>query len=517
MEHKHILVMCICLLYKESLISKDHNSQILVEETIKNITIPEIRNTAGRTRELMLECKRQIKTMINNGPGHKYNSNILKSKIASIFGSDDATVLEMLTNMIVEEDKEFTKEIKDGIIDEISQLIRELTIFNSKGKITEIIEKFSAQMRFHDTTVDWEHVSEEIISKLEPFRNIGVGIKHKGIMDVVDFSNKDSIFSVLNSAVAIDSGEGLLSLGHQALNDMFGGGLRPGEALLLSAEDGGGKSLLTIILLLSLMAFNKAKIREGKGLLPCAIRFSLENDSVQDIPWMYKFVAENDLGKLVDISDIDVGEASSYLSKRFSQNGWTFINIRLDPTLVTNADIINIITQHMQKGYDVQVAVIDYLSMTLGPGAKSEDYRDNLRKMCNFTRSNGTIFMTPHQAASEAMVNFKRDYPGKVVKQMVGSKAWASSKQLSQDPDITVWSHIERVEVEEGNIASYLTIARDKHRGRTRHTPARFLYCCFPFQPIGTVPWDIGKPKTNIPKPGANVCNGSSDKVEWGD
>ena len=117
MENKHILVMCICLLYKESLISKELNSHDLVEQTLKNITIPELRNSPGRTREIMLECKRQIKTMLNNGPGHKYNANILKSKLSSIFGNDDTVTLNMLTGMIIEDGVGVDR---DTIMDEVS-------------------------------------------------------------------------------------------------------------------------------------------------------------------------------------------------------------------------------------------------------------------------------------------------------------------------------------------------------------------------------------------------------------
>lgn len=514
MENKHILVMCICLLYKESLISKELNSQDLVDQTLKNITIPELRSSPGRSREIMLELKRQIKTMINNGPGHKYNSNILKSKLSSIFGDDDAVMFEMLTGMIVEDG---TPLDKDTLMEEISSLITELNVFNSKGKIAEIIEKYSAMVRFNNTTVDWDHIAQEITEKLAPYTTMGNCLRKKGVVDIVDFSKKDSILNVLSYAKDIDSGEGLLSLGHQELNDMFGGGLRGGESILINAEEGGGKSLLANIFLLSLMSFNKAKIRDNKGIYPCAIRFSLENDSIQDIPWMYKYIVENDTGKAIDIKDIDANYASEYLSNRFSQNGWSFINIRLDPTTVTNQDIINIINEYIRRGYDPQIIVIDYLSMVLEAGATSTDYRENMRRMCSFTRPLEAIFITPHQATSDDMKRLKVDFPGRVVRHMVGNKLYAGCKQLGQEPDIEVHAHKELVEVEDGVVKAYMTIHRGKHRGRPRHTPAKYLYACLPFADIGTLPWNIGKARTGILKPGADIGNGGSDSTDWAD
>lgn len=514
MENKHILVMCICLLYKESLISKELNSQELVEQTLKNITIPELRSSAGRTREIMLECKRQIKTMINNGPGHKYNSNILKSKLSSIFGSDDTVTLEMLTGMIVEDG---TGIDKDAIMEEIASLITELNVFNSKGKIAEIIEKYSAMVRFNSTSVDWDHIAQEITEKLAPYTSMGNCLRKKGVVDIVDFSKKDSILNVLSYAKDIDSGEGLLSLGHQDLINMTGGGLRLGEAILVSAEEGGGKSLITNMLMLDMMAFNVAKLRPNKGIYPCVIRISLENDTIQDIPWMYKFIVENDTGTAIDIKDIDPAHAAEFLSSRFSQNGWSFINIRLDPTTVTLHDVINIINEYIRQGYDPQIIVVDYLSMLMESGAKSSEYRENMRRMCAFTKPLGAIFITPHQATSEAMARLKTDYPGRVVRQMVGNKLYAECKQLGQEPDIEIHAHIEKVEVEEGVIKSYMTLARGKHRGRSRHTPAKYLYACLPFNDIGTLPWDIGKAKTGILKPGADIGNGGSDTTDWAD
>lgn len=514
MENKHILVMCICLLYKESLISKELNSQDLVEETLKNITIPELRSSAGRTREIMLECKRQIKTMINNGPGHKYNSTILKSKLSSIFGSDDTVTLDMLMGMIVEDT---TGIDKDVLTEEIASLITELNIFNSKGKIAEIIEKYSAMVRFNSTSVDWDHIAQEITEKLAPYVTMGNCLRKRGVVDIVDFSKKDSILNILSYAKDIDSGEGLLKLGHQELNDMFGDGIRLGEAILISAEEGGGKSLLANIFMLSIMAFNKAELRPNKGIYPLAIRISLENDSIQDIPWMYKFIVENDTGLAVDIKDIDNVEATEYLSSRFSSNGWSFVNVRLDPTTVTLQDVINIINEYIRQGYDPQIIVVDYLSMLLESGAKSSEYRENMRRMCAFTKPLGAIFITPHQATSEAMARLKADYPGRVVRHMVGNKLYAECKQLGQEPDIEVHGHRELVEVEEGVVRAYMTIARGKHRGRPRHTPAKYLYTCLPFEEIGTLPWNMGKARTGIAKPGADIGNGGSDTTDWAD
>ena len=115
------------------------------------------------------------------------------------------------------------------------------------------------------------------------------------------------------------------------------------------------------------------------------------------------------------------------------------------------------------------------------------------------------------------MPRLKLDYPGRVVKQMVGMNLTSGSKQLSQEPDLILCAHKEMVEVEEGNPRYYFTIARDKHRGRSKHTAAKYLYACFPFNDIGTLPFDIGKVRTNIIRPGADVSNGGKDTTDWAD
>ena len=100
---------------------------------------------------------------------------------------------------------------------------------------------------------------------------------------------------------------------------------------------------------------------------------------------------------------------------------------------------------------------------------------------------------------------------------MAGNKLYAGCKQLGQEPDIEIHVHKEIVEIEEGSPTAYLTMHRGKHRGRPRHTAAKYLYCCFPFKDIGTIPWDIGKARTNVAKPGADVCNGGKDTTDWAD
>jgi hypothetical protein len=225
---------------------------------------------------------------------------------------------------------------------------------------------------------------------------------------------------------------------------------------------------------------------------------------------VYKYLKENETGQPVIEDQINIQEASAYVSARLRETGFEVRMDRFDPTEFSAASL----TQHLDgliaEGYEIQMLIVDYLNMLPKTGLDAkvagDDIRLLFRRVRNYTSPRGITFLTPHQLSSEALLLI-RDNVDDFVRNVANKGYYDGCKRLGQEPDLELMIHIVEV-----NGRKYLTIARGKHRNNV--TASKDQYAVLPFEVIGTIPWDIDGEDRSVAAPGGGRA-GTEDENPW--
>lgn len=502
-DNKLLLVKCITLLYRESLITEqDSNSADLVRTVLERLAIPELALGLHPERELLLGLKETALYICNQPANAEVNKEDLLQRLKVNCYHDDRLYEAFAQGIDREMDEGSIKRTVLGIRKYLNDFFRE----------HEIIEKFkkaSQTLLFkRDSIKDIRTFVREFSTEIEPYQ-IEANRKDPAIVDSVDIGDDAAMTAVCKAIQEMGNQTTILKTGWQDLNAMWQGGVRRGEFITVQALQHNYKTGFSLTVFKQLCIYN-TPILDNPNKKPLMLRISFEDSLAMNIQFLYQnlYQNEND-GALPDVTSTPIGEMVAYVKQRLQQTGYHVKLMRVNPSEWTYRDIQNTVLELEANGYEIHCLMLDYLPMipTTGceQGPAGVDYRDLVRRMRNFCSARKIACLTPWQISTEGK-NMLREGRTDFVKAIAGMGYYSSSKQIDQEVDLETVIHIEKL-----NGDSYLTIQRGKHRLPTNISDS-LKYFVLPFPAVGSIMDDLNKPRIGRRKVGGGVIGSGEEQ-----
>lgn len=217
--------------------------------------------------------------------------------------------------------------------------------------------------------------------------------------------------------------------------------------------------------------YNKPVLKD-KSKKPAILYISLEDDIMNTVKFMYRYLYANENrespdGTEHDVSNLSTEQLQEYVMSRLSATGFEIILVRGDPGQWTYHDIFGMVNKYEADGYELHACFIDYLAKlpTTGcdtTGPQGTAMRDMFNRMRNFFNAKNIFCLIPHQVSTEAKQLIRNDVPAEAFVKMIAGKGYTEmSKQIDQVVDLELYIHKAKI-----NGKYYLTIQRGKHRGQ---------------------------------------------------
>lgn len=478
MDNKLLLVKCVTLLYRQSLLAtKGDDSVDLVRTAIESIKLPDIAVGINSDREILKDLRTTTLEMCENGPDHEYEKTELLQRLKMNTHSDSS-----LYDILVQ-----------GIEPEMSEASLKRTIVNIRKslhnhfrdfKVGETLQKAFNSFHFHREKIkSVPTFISELCAQLEPFQ-ITSGTKDAAVVSEIDIGDETQTAQVFENIKNQETGASLIKTGWQELNKMLQGGFRRGEEWMLGALQHNNKTGFSLSLFLQFALYNKPMMIDEKKK-PLLLRISFEDDITTNMNFVYKYLktldklkAAHEAGKqdiaqsfdeeMEGLEEIVIGETTqaeiaAYVKEKLTVNGYEVKFMRVNPSEWTYMHICNKITELEAEGYEIHACMLDYLAMvpttgcTVGPAGT--DLRDMYRRTRNFCSPRGILLFTPHQLSTDAK-QLIRDQRTDFLGEVANKGYLAGCKQLDQEIDGEMYIHIFKHKKR-----YYLGVQRGKHRG----------------------------------------------------
>ena len=504
MDDRLVLVKCITLLYRESMITeKQENSADLVRTILETIKLPEYNLSINHDRDVLSSLKDTALYMCAAETTTVHDKEELLQRLKVNCGSDNKLYEALEQGISKDMDEGSLKRTVLGIRKFINDVFRE-------NEVVKIVKEASVAVNFNrDKIKKIGTFVSELVSKLEPYQ-IEANRKDPAIVSAVDIGDAASLSTVFDEVKAMADSSGLLVTGWQGLNTMLQGGFRRGEQVVLPALQHKYKTGFTLSLFKQLAIYNKP-IMINPNKKPCLVRISFEDALATNLQFLYQNLYFNETGKLADISSLSTGHLAGYVKEKLSVNGYHIKMLRVNASEWTYKDLHNYILELEANGYEIHACIVDYLPMlpTTGceDGPMGHALRDLYRRTRNFFSARKITLLTPHQLSTDAK-QLIRDGRQDFVKLLPGMGYTAGSKQIDQEVDLEIYLHLEKL-----NGRTYLTIQRGKHRG-VDVLPEADMYMVLPFPQKGSIIDDLGKQPIHSRKVGGGPV-GSGDEVPF--
>lgn len=496
MDNRLLLIKGIVLLYRESKrIERVDNSAEVVMRVLKEVALPAVIVGASAERELLKGLKSTLSNMAGQTPAHTFEKTSLLLSLRencreddNLYKSLEETLTEELSNdSLVLSCLEIQSSINDHFRSkDLQKLIYEASGVISKGEDIKNIRAWTS----------------ELIGKLEPHAS-SAGRADPAVISAVNFTRPEEVYAVFKSAENLNENDQLLRFGWQGINRMLDGGVRPGEQVVVNAQEHNYKSGFTTDLWAQVALYNDAKCIRDQSKKPALVFISMEDTIEMKMQFLYKVIRENETGQLIDgEGEVPYKEQADYVIKALSARGWTCFMMEVNPLEWTYKDIPNKILEIEAMGYEVRLCVADYLykipttGCTQGPAGV--DIRNLFERTKAFFNGRRIPFMTPHQLSPDAKL---KDREGSVnfVQEVARKGYYTGTKQLGQVIDLDIYINIEYTRDD-----AYLAIQRGKHR-KVKQTPIEYLYIVLKFMKGGIIPHDINKPDSTRLKVGGDT------------
>ena len=505
MDNKLLLCKSCTLLYRESLVNDNtENSSELIRTVLENIKLSEVNIGVNNERDIMVALKTTVLEMCNNPADFEYEKTDILQRLKLNTG-DDEKLYESLAQ---------------GIEPDLSESSLKRTIINMRKainnhfreqKIEEILTKASTQFKFSREKIkNINQFVAETCGQLEPYQLDAI-TKDPAIVSDVDIGDETSTNNVFKEIKDVDNGSGILRTGYQGLNRLMQGGLRRGEAILLSALQHNNKTGFSLNIFKQVALYNVPYMIDPTKK-PLLLRISFEDDITTNFKFLYQSLKENETGEKVITSNVTEEEMGAYIREKLQVNGFHIKLMRVDPTQWTYRHICNKILELEAEGYEIHLLMLDYLAMVPTTGCSigpmGSDVRDMFRRMRNFCNPKKITLFTPHQLSTEAK-QLIRDGRQDFVKDIANKGYYDRCKTIDQEVDLEIYIHIEKV-----NNKSYLTVQRGKHRG-VGIIPDTQKYFVLPFYDVGGLLDDVLGADTTLRKPGGGVIGSGNETPFW--
>ena len=490
MDTNLLLVKSITLLYLESLVKgKANNSAELINQIVGVIKQPELAIVgADYGKDSTMTLRETLRWMASNPADTTYDKSELLQRIRTNVSDNDSLYSAFVTGI----DSDYGE---DSLQRRIGTYRKQLYGFMDNVKAKETVKKAYMKMHYNQNDiVDFGSYIKDLRTELLQYE-VGKGDEdriHRGFVSEINFDNLDTLHREFGAMKDEISSNGALRFGLQGFNRMLGSakGGRRGELMVVGALQHNYKSGFTLDMFRHAAMYNRPYMFD-KERKPLLLRISLENPARNDIMHLYKSIVEQDTKLPVDLDNLDIVEASSYIHERMSSNGYKIIMRHYDPSEFTFFDLFELIEGYEADGYEIHMLNIDYLNLMnkrgCDTGPMGADTRSLFRRVRNFINNkHRRIFtVTPHQLSTDAKMMTRQGVTN-FVKEIANKGYYDSCRTLDQECDVEITIHKEIV-----NGQSFLTIQRGKHRGLPIITPLKDLYCVYPFEAVGNIVDDL--------------------------
>ena len=501
MDDRLILVKCITLLYRESmLVEKQENSADLVRTILDTIKLPEYNLSINHDRDVLSSLKDTALYMCSNDLNQVYEKEELLQRLKVNTGSDTKIYEALEQGISKDMDEGSLKRTILGIRKFINDVFRE-------NEIVKIVKGASSELNFNrDKIKSIRTFVSELVSKLEPFQ-IEATRKDPAIIGSVDVGDVTSLAEAYEGVKDLANNTSVLKTGWQGINTMLQGGFQRGGFTVIGALQHKFKTGFSLTLFKQIALYN-TPVMTTPGKKPCLVRISFEDSLLLNLQFLYQNLYENEHKQKADIRNVTPAFMASYVKEKLGATGYSIKLLRVDPSEWTYKDIQNYLLELEANGYEVHLLMLDYLAMipTTGCiiGPAGTDIRDLFRRMRNFCATRGIAVVSPHQLSSEAK-QLIRDGHQDFVKQVAEKGYWDGSKRLDQEVDREIYINIEKM-----NGKSYLTIQRGKDRLPTI-IPDSDKYVVYEFGDLCPIPDDINGPASHRKKVGGGVVGSGEE------
>lgn len=509
MDTKLLLVKCITLLYLQSLLTESPNDRVIpiVSKVLEYVKPADKSITTDFGHDTITQLRDTVVWMLSRGKTEPFTSGDLKQRFI-LNAQDDVYILNALTEMFVE--GEFDHEI---IAKSIRSHIYDINTYLNRLSVADILKDYYKKTQFQADTLDWNNLVNEINEHLQPFVNIGAGrdkaSSHPSVVATINFNVVEDIQKAMQRSKDELSDLGTIKLPYQGWNRMLGPqkGVRRGEFGVVAALQHNYKSGTLLDAFIGCATLNTPYMRDPTKK-PLNFRISFENPAEMDIKLLYERMYEQEFKVRVDIESLSIEEASAYVFEKLAVNGYHNELIYIDPSDFTILDLISLLEEKVEEGYEIHLLTIDYLNLMskryLNQGPHGEEIRDLFRRTRNFTSKNGIACLTAHQLSSDAK-SLIRNGASNFLELIANKGYYDGCKRLDQEVDLEIYQHIEVV-----NGESFLAARRGKHRGV--RTPIQDQFTVYKFDEISGLPYDLHREDLSRKSVGGNtIADGAGD------
>jgi hypothetical protein len=380
MDEKILIIKCIILLYKESILKDNFSSKEMIKLVLESIKQPETSFGLSGDREILSNLLSVALSMVNNGD-HEYDKEDILQTLKMCTLSNEKLYKVIEEGVSGNDDEKVVKRNVLTIRKIISNYLKEI-------KISDILHKASYAFKFQrDKIADAAQFITELISQLEPLQ-VERNTIDPAILNDIDIGNDESIIKIFDSIKNRMTGSNVYKTGWNDLNEMLQGGFRPGECVIIPALQHKYKTGFTLSIFAQLATLN-TPLTKDINKKPLILRISFEDDLELNLQFLYQYLKYNETREHVGVTGIDVKEMAVYVKEKLQINGFSIKMLRVDPTQWSYKHICNKIIEYETQGYNVEILMLDYLAMvpTVGctnTGPTGTDMRDLFRRVRNF-------------------------------------------------------------------------------------------------------------------------------------
>lgn len=492
-DNRLILVKCITLLYRESMLTeKESNSADLVRTVLEGIKLPELSLSMNSERECLMGLKDTALYMCSSVIATVYEKEDLLQRLKVNCANDEKLYDAFAQGIERDMDEPSLKRTVLSIRKYINDTFRENELIN-------LISKANNTLKFQRESVkDIRQYVVDLSSSLEPYL-LEANRKDPAVVGSVDIGDTTGLSNVFQDIQNADNATSILRCGFQGINKMLQGGFRRGECWVTPALQHNYKTGFSLTIFKQMAIYNVPKM-DNPAKKPLMLRISFEDSLKDNIQFLYQNFWQNENnGEMPDLKNVKASDMAAYVKEKMGVKGYHVKFMRVNPSAWTYKDIQNTIIEFEAQGYELHVLMIDYLAMipTTGceQGTAGADMRDMWRRMRNFCSARNILMISPHQLSTEAKMLI-REGRTDFVKAVANKGYYDGTKRLDQEVDGELTMHLERLGLE-----AYLTFQRGKHRLPTI-IPEADKYLVLKFTEKGCILDDLDKVDTSRTKVG---------------
>lgn len=502
MNDKILLVKCITLLYRESILDiKEIDSSDQVRTVLEFIKIPELSIEINSDTTVLSNLKKLTLTMCDTAGTNIYEPAELVQEIKMCCQYDEVTFEVLKTN--IEDSKE-----EKGLKISVAALSKQVQNYYRDRKGEEILFKAYTAMKFKRQGIkSTTKFFADLCSELEPY-TVSASAGDPNVIATYDLSDKSSVTKAFQKVDDFYSGKALMRTGLQGVNNMFGGGLRRGMTGVIYGLGHHFKSGKTVEWFRDFCMYNVPYMKDITKK-PCNVFITFENEAESNIEMLYKLIKETEtLVSIDDLPPTTQEERADYLAAQLSRTGYHPLIYRVQGGSWGYREICNLVLTLESQGYEIHTLLIDYLALASKAGCTSkmigEDVQELFKKVRGFMSAKDILVVSPHQLNSEVKSKIGEADPDTFVKTFPGAGYSYQCKTLENELDFELFLFLvkKKVKTPKGNLSKYfLTMQRGKHRVNNP-APIEDHYTCYESFDVGRLRVDIEGPSKALTKPG---------------